>query len=227
MDEVQLKVTEDGSHTLFSPRVGECYHSQHGAVQESRHVFIDAGWRQCAGTELRVLEVGFGTGLNAFLTLLEAGKTGRHIHYTTIERYPLDDNIIKELRYPELIAPEQAGLFQELHQTEWNVPQEITPYFTLLKIEGDFTRSVFEGGYDVVYFDAFAPEKQPEMWSQPLFDYLYTAMNEDGILTTYCAKGSVRRMLQAAGFTVERLPGPPEGKREILRATKKPDTKKN
>lgn len=223
---IQIEPTADGSRTLFVPELNEHYHSVKGALTESEHIFIRTGLRHCARRDARVLEIGFGTGLNAFLTLLEAGKTGRHIHYTTIERYPLDDNIIKELRYPELIAPEQAGLFRELHQTEWNVPQEITPHFALLKIEGDFTRSVFEGDYDVVYFDAFAPEKQPEMWSQPLFDYLYTAMNEDGILTTYCAKGSVRRMLQAAGFTVERLPGPPEGKREILRATKKPDTKK-
>lgn len=223
---IQIEPTADGSRTLFVPELNEHYHSVKGALTESEHIFIRTGLRHCTRRDARVLEIGFGTGLNAFLTLLEAGKTGRHIHYTTIERYPLDDNIIKELRYPELIAPEQADLFQELHQTEWNVPQEITPYFTLLKIEGDFTRSVFEGDYDVVYFDAFAPEKQPEMWSQPLFDYLYTVMNEDGILTTYCAKGSVRRMLQTAGFTVERLPGPPEGKREILRATKKPDTKK-
>ena len=223
---IQIEPTADGSRTLFVPELNEHYHSVKGALTESEHIFIRTGLRHCTRRDARVLEIGFGTGLNAFLTLLEAGKTGRHIHYTTIERYPLDDNIIKELRYPELIAPEQAGLFQELHQAEWNVPQEIIPHFTLLKIEGDFTRSVFEGDYDVVYFDAFAPEKQPEMWSQPLFDYLYTAMNEDGILTTYCAKGSVRRMLQAAGFTVERLPGPPEGKCEILRATKKPDTKK-
>lgn len=128
---------------------------------------------------------------------------------------------IKLLDYPELIAPEENELFYSIHNAGWNSPQTISGNFTIEKIEGDFTEYRFRNGYDIIYFDAFAPEKQPEMWSQTLFNNLYEVLNDDGILTTYCAKGVVRRMLQEAGFIVERLPGPPGGKREILRGTKK------
>lgn len=217
---IQLEQTADGSYTLFVPEMDEHYHSVKGALTESEHIFIGNGLRHAAATSPRVLEIGFGTGLNAFLTLLEAQRTGRSIHYTTIERYPLDSRTVDCLRYPELVAPEAAPLFAELHRAPWNTPRTIIPEFTLLKLEADFTGYDFEGGYDVVYFDAFAPEKQPEMWTQPLFDRIFGKMNPGGVLTTYCAKGVVRRMLQSAGFTVERLPGPPGGKREILRATK-------
>ena len=189
MDEVQLKVTEDGSHTLFSPRVGECYHSQHGAVQESRHVFIDAGWRQCAGTQLRV------------------------------ERYPLLAGVAASLNYPALLGEGTQADFLRLHTTEWGQPVRISPHFTLLKLQADFTAVTLPGSYDLIYFDAFSPEKQPEMWTQERFEQLYRHALPGAVLTTYCAKGSVRRALQAAGFAVERLPGPP-GKREMLRATK-------
>ena len=182
--------------------------------------FIKMGLEHCRKQEVKLLEVGFGTGLNAFLTLLKAEETHKHIYYTTIERYPLDKTTASSLHYPETIAPDQAGTFYKLHEAEWGSPQRITPYFTLLKIKGDFTQHLFDECYDLIYFDAFAPEKQPEMWNQKLFDYLYSKMNPEGILTTYCAKGTVRRMLQSAGLTVERLPGPPGGKREILRATK-------
>ena len=217
---LQIEKTADGSNTLFVPELDEHYHSTKGALTESEHIFIQTGLRHCPLQEIHVLEIGFGTGLNAFLTLLEAEKTACDIHYTSIERYPLDETIVKELHYPELIAPAQAEMFHALHQAAWNLPQEVTPHFTLLKIEGDFTRFELREKYDVVYFDAFAPEKQPEMWNQKLFDNLHSIMNPGGILTTYCAKGAVRRMLQASGFRIERLPGPPGGKREILRATK-------
>lgn len=219
MDEVQLKVTEDGSHTLFSPRVGECYHSQHGAVQESRHVFIEAGWRQCAGAELRVLEVGFGTGLNAFLTLLQAEREQRTVLYTALERYPLLAGVAASLNYPALLGEGTQADFLRLHTTEWGQPVRISPHFTLLKLQADFTAVTLPGSYDLIYFDAFSPEKQPEMWTQERFEQLYRHASPGAVLTTYCAKGSVRRALQAAGFAVERLPGPP-GKREMLRATK-------
>ena len=166
MDEVQLKVTEDGSHTLFSPRVGECYHSQHGAVQESRHVFIDAGWRQCAGAELRVLEVGFGTGLNAFLTLLQAEREQRTVLYTALERYPLLAGVAASLNYPALLGEGTQADFLRLHTTEWEQPVRVSPHFTLLKLQADFTAVTLPGSYDLIYFDAFSPEKQPEMWTQ-------------------------------------------------------------
>lgn len=218
----ELKITEDGSYTLFIPALNEHYHSTHGAIQESMHVFINAGLRQCAKSEIRVLEIGFGTGLNAFLTLLEAEKTSKKIDYTTLEFYPLSTIDTEELNYPELIDSSKKYIFEELHKTEWEKWSQVTLYFSLLKRKVDFSRpSDFysEHKFDVIFFDAFAPEKQPEMWTQEIFDKIYSISSENAILTTYCAKGSVRRMLQAAGFLMERLPGP-TGKREILRARK-------
>lgn len=218
---MEIEKTADGSYTLFVPELDEHYHSVKGALTESEHIFINMGLKHSSAPTPRILEIGFGTGLNAFLTLLEAEKDNRSIFYTTIEKYPLDMETIKLLDYPELIAPEESKLFYSIHNAGWNSPQTISGNFTIEKIEGDFTEYRFRNGYDIIYFDAFAPEKQPEMWSQTLFNNLYEVLNDDGILTTYCAKGAVRRMLQEAGFIVERLPGPPGGKREILRGTKK------
>lgn len=217
---IQIEQTADGSQTLFVPELNEHYHSVKGALTESEHIFIRMGLEHSSAESPHILEIGFGTGLNAFLTLLAADKMQKSIHYTTLERYPVSQELIRQLTYPELICPERATDFQGLHQANWNTDVRLTPYFTLYKVETDFTSYTFPNTYDVIYFDAFAPEKQPEMWTQPLFDTLYRQLNSQGILTTYCAKGAVRRMLQAAGFTVERLPGPPGGKREILRATK-------
>lgn len=217
---MQLEKTADGSYTLFVPELDEHYHSVKGALTESEHIFINMGLNHSSATEPHVLEIGFGTGLNAFLSLLEAEKTERKVHFTTIERYPLDIEMVRNMNYPEQVAPDHKTEYETLHKAPWETDVHITPFFTLHKIENDFTRFQFPTGYDVIYFDAFAPEKQPEMWSQDLFNQLYRILNPGGILTTYCAKGVIRRMLQTAGFTVERLPGPPGGKREILRATK-------
>ena len=217
---MQLEQTADGSYTLFVPELDEHYHSVKGALTESAHIFINMGLNHSTVPEPRVLEIGFGTGLNAFLSLLEAEKKQRKVHFTTIERFPLDMETIRKMNYPAQVAPDHAPAYEALHLAPWNEDAVVTPFFTLHKIEADFTNYHFPTGYDVIYFDAFAPEKQPEMWSQELFDQLYTVLHEGGILTTYCAKGVIRRMLQTAGFTVERLPGPPGGKREILRATK-------
>ena len=217
---IQIEQTADGSQTLFVPELNEHYHSVKGALTESEHIFIRMGLKHSSVEAPHVLEIGFGTGLNAFLTLLTADTDQRNIHYTTLERYPVTPALIEQLTYPELICPERKDDFQALHQAAWNTDVQLTPYFTLHKVETDFTSYTFPATYDVIYFDAFAPEKQPEMWTQSLFDTLCQQLNPQGILTTYCAKGAVRRMLQAAGFTVERLPGPPGGKREILRATK-------
>ena len=218
---IQIEQTADGSQTLFVPELNEHYHSVKGALTESEHIFIQMGLKHSSVEAPHVLEIGFGTGLNAFLTLLTADTDQRNIHYTTLERYPVTPALIEQLTYPELICPERKDDFQALHQAAWNTDVQLTPYFTLHKVETDFTSYTFPNTYDVIYFDAFAPEKQPEMWTQSLFDTLCQQLNPQGILTTYCAKGAVRRMLQAAGFTVERLPGPPGGKREILRATKR------
>lgn len=212
-------LTEDGSHTLFVPEIDECYHSTHGAIQESLHIFIEVGLKQCLKPEIKVLEIGFGTGLNAFLTFLEAERSGKKIQYTSLEKYPVEVEKAIQLNYPEERAPDKRHVFEQLHTSPWNTPVNIRAGFSLQKMEADFTGFNIEGMYDVIYFDAFSPEKQPEMWSQELFGQIYSHCYPGAILTTYCAKGVVRRAMQNAGFTVERLPGPP-GKREILRGLK-------
>lgn len=221
--QTKLITTDDGSHSLFVPHLNEHYHSTHGAIQESRHVFINMGLSACQLQQINVLEIGFGTGLNALLTQLESGKTGKQIHYTSFELYPLKTGSVKQLNYAQLLADEdEASHFLALHRAPWGEAIEITPNFTLHKIETDFSTPNNINcniGFDVIYFDAFAPEKQPEMWTQPIFEKLFSLCNKNGVLTTYCAKGVVRRMFESVGFTVERLPGPP-GKREILRCRK-------
>lgn len=217
---MELEQTADGSYTLYVPELDEHYHSVKGALTESQHIFIEMGLKHSPTHEPRILEIGLGTGLNAFLTLLAAEEMQRKVHYTGIERYPLAEETLRQLDYPGIIGKKHEEDYYAIHQAPWEKETNLSPWFTLHKIEGDFTRHTFQKGYDIIYFDAFAPEKQPEMWEQSLFNTLYNVLNKGGILTTYCAKGVVRRMLQTAGFTVERLPGPPGGKREILRATK-------
>lgn len=218
--DINIIRTADGSHTLFAEHTGEHYHSVNGAVQESRHIFIENALNQTAKNDIHILEIGFGTGLNAFLTLLEAGKTGKDIHYYTIELYPLPAQAACALNYPEMLNAERRKDFEHLHHAGWNKAEEISPCFTLYKIHSDFTQYNFSEKFDVIYFDAFSPEKQPEMWSNTMFEKMYNAAANHAVLTTYCAKGAVRRAMQQAGFAVERLPGPP-GKREMLRAVKK------
>lgn len=209
-----IEQTEDGSATLYVPELDEHYHSVKGARTESQHIFIDMGLKASIASRPRILEIGFGTGLNALLTLETAEREQRAVHYTGIELYPLSWEEVDALHYS------RNPLFRTLHKAPWGEDVNITPHFTLRKIQGDAHATIGNGSFDVVYFDAFAPEKQPEMWSEALFRSIYAALSDNGLLTTYCAKGAVRRLLQAVGFTVERLPGPPGGKREILRATK-------
>jgi tRNA U34 5-methylaminomethyl-2-thiouridine-forming methyltransferase MnmC len=218
-----MKQTADGSATLWLPDMDEHYHSVSGARTESQHIFVDLGLAAIEAPAPHVLEIGFGTGLNALLTMETANRERRPVHYTAIERYPLEWEEVEALCYSDSL------LFKELHTSPWGGDVRLTRYFTLHKVPDDATASYGDvpgfvlhpsWKYDVVYFDAFAPEKQPEMWSEPLFRALYDSMSGGGILTTYCAKGAVRRMLQAVGFRVERLAGPAGGKREVLRATK-------
>ena len=235
MDRI-IEHTADGSATLYVPQLDEHYHSVKGALTESLHIFIDMGLKSSEASAPRILEIGFGTGLNALLTLIEAERSGRQVHYTGIELYPLPWETIEQLHYADLMNDERlmvngeqiAQWFKALHTAVWEEDVVITPHFTLRKVQADFANpaslTVNRSSFTVIYFDAFAPEKQPEMWTQELFNHLYVLMEQGGILTTYCAKGVVRRMLQAAGFTVERLPGPPGGKREILRAIASPPT---
>lgn len=214
-----LELTADGSHTLFVPQLNEHYHSVNGAIQEAKHVFLNAGLSQCTNSELSVFEVGFGTGLNAFLTAQYAEANHQIIRYTSIEAFPLGMEVIEKLNYA---SPNHLALYQRMHEMEWESEQQISDSFWLTKLEADFTQfdfTPFINQFDIIYFDAFAPDVQDSMWTQALFDSMYAICKENAIMTTYCAKGVVRRSMQTAGFVVERIPGPP-GKREMLRARK-------
>lgn len=205
-------LTDDGSKTIYSNRFGEHYHSTYGAASESNHVFIEAGYLANTADRVSVFEVGFGTGLNAWLTLQQALKLNRHTRYETIELYPVDELTVSELH--------DNPIFRKLHNAPWGQPTEITSCFVLYKHFNDLLLAVFPQKFDVIYFDAFSPAVQPEMWSRDVFSKLCEAMNPGAVLTTYCAKGEVRRTMQNVGLTVERLPGY-AGKREMLRAWKK------
>ena len=218
-----LQTTADGSSTLFVPDLNESYHSVNGAITESRHIFLDAGLHalNIPAESINVLEIGFGTGLNAFLTALESEKINTIIYYTGIELFPLSSDIVNQLNFND-----EKGVFYKIHETSWEVYNKISDCFFLRKIEVDFTHFQPDEKYDLIYFDAFSPKVQPELWTESLFRKLFETMNVGGIITTYCAKGQVRRNMQQAGFRVERLPGPP-GKREMLRGEKYPIAKKN
>lgn len=221
--ETELIITDDGSHSLFVPHLNEHYHSTHGAIQEARHVFIQMGLYANQLNHVNVLEIGFGTGLNAYLTLIESIKANISVYYTALELYPLDISQAEQLNYAQHAANKKTEeFFMMLHKAPWSKPTEITDNFVLHKIEDDFSKDnniTLDARFDVIYFDAFAPEKQPEMWTQHLFDRLFSLCNKNAVVTTYCAKGIVRRMFEKTGFKVERLPGPP-GKREMLRCIK-------
>lgn len=235
----QIKTTGDGSHTLFVPKLNEHYHSTNGAIQESNHIFINAGLNYSLETLLipdiesqqtiNILEIGFGTGLNALLTLLECENKPINVFYNSLELYPVSIEEVKSLNFPTLLdklslykTENSANIFSQLHKSEWEKSVNITTKFTLLKQKIDFSNpSQFNTNkiFNLIYFDAFAPEKQPEMWTEDIFRKIYSVSDKNAVLTTYCAKGVVRRMLQSVGFKMERIPGPP-GKREILRGIK-------
>ena len=217
--QTEFILTEDGSHTLYLAEIDECYHSSHGAIQESNHIFIEAGLKQCAKTEITILEVGFGTGLNALLASIWAKKTETKINYITLEKFPLPSDKALSLNFAKVLG-ENPENFEAIHKASWNNWNRIHPNFELMKIEVDFCNYQHKTNYDIIFFDAFSPDKQPEMWTDIQFEKIYNHCNQEAILTTYCAKGIVRRTMQNVGFVVERLAGPP-GKREILRATKK------
>lgn len=207
---IKIIVTSDGSNSLLNTELDETYHSRHGAVQESIHVFIRNGLDQVQREVVNVFEVGFGTGLNALLT----ASTGRKVNYTSIEAFPLEESIYTSLNY----SPKE--MLESLHRAPWNEAVQIKPTFTLRKIEGDLVTTTIDDKYDVIYFDAFAPSKQPEMWELPLLKKVCDALIPGGIFVTYCAKGQLKRDLKALGLEVETLPGPP-GKKEMVRGTKK------
>jgi tRNA U34 5-methylaminomethyl-2-thiouridine-forming methyltransferase MnmC len=213
-------LTQDGSHSLYSAQYGVPYHSKYGAIQESMHVFIEAGlhYRLPSLEQVRVLEMGLGSGLNARLTQRISEQTGKAIHYTALEAFPLDLAAVQQLNYPAQLN-EDPRAFLALHMAEWEKEVALSPHFTLLKRRGKLEELSLAHTYDVIFFDAFAPGAQPELWTEAIFAKLFAATAPKGVLVTYCAKGAVKRALKAVGYTVERLPGPP-GKREMTRASR-------
>lgn len=222
--ERQIITTADGSVTIHLPEWDEQYHSKHGAIQEALHVFIKMGLEHIVHTygakKLSILEIGFGTGLNAFITFLEAEKLRLEIDYTGVEAFPVTAWEIKNLNYTEaLSADDKSEIFEKLHRVPWGIEVEISRFFRLIKQQKYFQEIKDSEAYDLIYFDAFGARVQPELWNTKMFENMYEILKSGGVLVTYAAKGSVRRVMKGVGFEVERLPGPP-GKREMLRATK-------
>lgn len=222
----ELLKTADGSMTIHLPEINEQYHSTHGALQEAQHVFIKKGFQhvkliQEKVASISILEIGFGTGLNCLLTYFEALKQNVKINYTGVEAFPVSLQEWEAMDYGNLIKESSKApiVFKQLHESGWNQLVQITAKFQLQKQEKKFEEITDESLYDLIYFDAFGARVQPELWTESIFEIMYIALKPGGVLVTYSAKGSVRRAMQAVGFTVERLEGPP-GKREMLRATR-------
>lgn len=220
-----IQLTEDGSHTIAVPELNTTYHSKHGAIQESMHVFIKHGLHfllksLTAKTEtINVFEVGFGTGLNVWLSLNEAIEHDKKIFYQTIEPYPLSIDEAEKLNYPLTINKDLQKYFFQLHTCEWNKEILIHPLFLFEKLNVSLQNFTTSKKFHLIYFDAFDANAQPEMWTENIFRKMFDILYSNGILVTYCSKGIVRRAMQVAGFNVEKLIGPP-GKREIVRAVK-------
>lgn len=215
-------ITADGSVTIAIPELNVTYHSKHGAIQESMHVFIEAGLRPLLHRQevISVFEMGFGTGLNALLTLIEATKHQQKINYQTVEAFPLEKEMVAQLNYCEqLQQPELNPLFSGLHASPWNETTHLSPWFTIRKENAPLFNFSTNQPVNLIYYDAFAPGAQPELWTTETFTQLFSMLTAGGTLVTYCSKGDVRRAMQAAGFTIEKIPGPP-GKREMVRAMK-------
>ncbi|WP_397362162.1 tRNA (5-methylaminomethyl-2-thiouridine)(34)-methyltransferase MnmD [Olleya sp. R77988] len=223
-----IEITKDGSSTLVHPKYQAHYHSIYGAIEESNHVYINAGLLYFLSSEKRqdilqscsILELGFGSGLNAFNTLLKTEALPVNINYLGIETDPVPIDVIKKLNYPELLqANEKQELFDNMHTVSWEDVHQITSSFSLEKRQLDIFKLEADNQFDLVYFDAFGPGAQPELWTEPIFKIMYRALKKGGVLITYCSQGAARRAMISVGFTVSRLPGPPN-KRHILRAVK-------
>ena len=213
--------TGDGSHSIELPQLVATYHSIHGAIQESKHVFIEAGLNLFLNhadlQALTIFEMGLGTGLNAFLTAIEATKHKIHIHYTAVEQFPISPDDAGALNYPHYLQNQDA--FIKIHESNWEEYIQISKFFSLRKVKTSFVDLYSNEKFHLIYYDAFAPNTQPELWTKEIFEKLLDMLQPNGVLVTYCSKGNVRRAMMAAGFTVKKLPGPP-GKREILKAIK-------
>ncbi len=219
--QLQIINTKDGSQTLYIPEMDEQYHSVNGAITESNYVYIEKGYLFSTIKNPTVFEVGFGTGLNCLLTAILAEKQKQPTIYYTIEKYPLDKNIIQQLKYGENISSDAQILFDKIHDCKWNTTVKISQYFSLVKLQSDLLTDNLNQvkNCDVIYFDAFGPDKQPEMWQPKVFQKIYSITATNGVFVTYSAKGEVRRQLTKCGFKMERLPGPP-GKIQMLRGIK-------
>lgn len=220
----EIKITNDGSKTLFISELNENYHSHHGALQEAEHVFIKNGLNLINDCEINILELGFGTGLNVLVTINEYLKTDKNhvINYFTLEKYPINDSEIENLAYSDLFDNiKLKNIYQKIHQTEWEKSTEIIEGFNLKKIKCDFfdLKNIDLPKINLVYFDCFGARVQPDLWEKPLFEMVSDKMNANGLLTTYSSKGSVRRILEELNFKVEKKAGPP-GKREMINAIK-------
>jgi len=217
----EFVITQDGSYTIYLREMDEHYHSTHGAIQESMHIYINEGLFQFSGRRISILEIGFGTGLNAFLTCIYARKNNICVDYYSIEKYPLTEPEYKSLNYASGEFEEYASVFEKLHSADWNIDFVVDSNFKLHKIHADLTTYQFDlpAKVDLVYYDAFAPNKQPDLWTDEVISKVSNCVGKDGLIVTYCAKGSVRRAFASAGFQMERLPGP-AGKKEIIRGKK-------
>ena len=226
MPKIEVIETKDGSSSLYLPDMDETYHSTHGALTESQFVFLKMGLHHFSAIRtptdpIKILEIGFGTGLNAWLTAIEIEKQEENsVEFTTLEKFPLSKSVISQLNYIEGYSEAARNLFDRCHSCKWGSLEPLTRQFSLRKIETDITSGAIEKEhYDVIYFDAFAPSKQPEMWSPEVLNKMFESLKSGGVLVTYCAQGQFKRDLKAAGFTTEELPGPP-GKKEMTRGTK-------
>jgi len=219
-ESIQVIKTADGSNTFYHKDFNEIYHSRHGAYTEAMHVFINAGLKHSADKfeELSILEVGFGTGLNCILTYLHKNKATK-INYTGIDTFPLAWNMVQKLAINQIEIANNLQIFQSIIDSPWNESILIEENFSLLKRAVSLIESPLQQKFNIIYFDAFAPTAQAEMWTTDIFNHIAAHTIKDGVLVTYCAKGQVRRNIIEAGFSVERIEGPP-GKREMIRATK-------
>lgn len=216
----EIKLTSDGSTTIYLPEINESYHSKHGAIQEANHVFIKNGFNVFDQCSISILEIGFGTGLNALVTFLEAEKNSKIINYTGVEAFPVDYDEALQMNYvSQLNAPKLDLVFKKIHQCSWEVSNEIATNFFLTKQKKKFEEIEEYEKYDLIYFDAFAFSVQPELWSEFIFKKMYNALKQNGILVTYACRTSIKNAMLSSGFSVEKMPGAP-GKREMLRAFK-------